>query len=116
MSLEEAEEFVHQVHHVTGRYLGLYSGYTIKEAVMKAGLQSIKQTELAKCWLWIAQYGQAPLVPPVWQEWTLWQYADGAHGSQPHEVQSIGRCDRNFFNGDAKGLRDFWQLNSTVVY
>jgi len=114
MSLEEAEEFVHHIYHETGRYPGLYSGHTIKEALLKAGLQAVKDTELAKCWLWIAQYGTAPLIPPIWQKWTFWQYTDGAHGKPPFDVPGIGRCDRNLFSGDIQALRDFWAAHSVA--
>ncbi|WP_028100759.1 glycoside hydrolase family 25 protein [Pseudoduganella violaceinigra] len=108
MSLQEAEEFVHYVFTQTGRYPGLYSGHTIKEALAKAGITSPGQTELSKCWLWIAQYGKAPLIPKVWDKWTLWQYTDGGVGPEPHSVDGIGRCDRDQFNGTAEQLPQFW--------
>lgn len=108
MSLLEAEQFVHHVFAATGRYPGLYSGHTIKEALAAAGIQRPDQTELSKCWLWIAQYGPAPLIPKVWDRWTMWQYTDGAIGPEPHQVTGIGRCDRDQFNGSAEELRAFW--------
>ncbi|HMV59259.1 MAG TPA: glycoside hydrolase family 25 protein, partial [Nitrospira sp.] len=109
MSLIEAEQFVHHVFAVTGRYPGLYSGHTIKEALAAAHITNASQTELSKCWLWIAQYGPAPLIPKVWEKWTLWQYTDGAAGGEPHTVVGIGRCDRDQFNGSEEQLRSFWQ-------
>ncbi len=108
MSLLEAEQFVHHIFTVTGRYPGLYSGHTIKEALVTAGITGLAQTELSKCWLWIAQYGPAPLIPKLWDKWTLWQYTDGAAGNPPHTVDGIGRCDRNQFNGTSDELRAFW--------
>lgn len=108
MSLLEAEQFVHAIAERTGRYPGLYSGHTIKEALAAAGITSPGQTELSKCWLWFARYGQPPLIPKVWDRWTLWQYTDGAAGNEPHEVAGIGRCDRDFFNGTEAELRAFW--------
>jgi lysozyme len=51
MSLLEAEHFVHHIFTKTGRYPGLYSGHTIKEALASAGIASASQTELSKCWL-----------------------------------------------------------------
>ena len=108
MSLLEAEEFVHQVATVTGRYPGLYSGHTIKEMLLAAGVKEPGQTELSKCWLWIAQYGVAPLIPVIWPNWTLWQYTDGAAGGEPHQVTGIGRCDRDQFNGTEDELRALW--------
>jgi len=108
MSLLEAEHFVHHVFTQTGRYPGLYSGHTVKEALMAAGITSPDQTELSKCWLWFARYGAPPLIPKVWDHWTMWQYTDGAAGQGPHEVPGIGRCDRDFFNGTTDELRTFW--------
>lgn len=108
MSLLEAEQFVHHIFSVTGRYPGLYSGHTIKEALSNAGISAPAQTELSKCWLWIAQYGPAPLIPTIWSKWTIWQYTDGAVGPMPHVVDGIGRCDRDQFNGSEDELRAFW--------
>jgi lysozyme len=108
MSLLEAEQFVHHIYSVTGRYPGLYSGHTIKEALAGAGINDPAQTELSKCWLWIAQYGPAPLIPKIWSRWTLWQYTDGAVGQGPYTVDGIGRCDRDQFNGSEEELRAFW--------
>jgi len=112
MSLDEAEHFVDHINTLTGRYPGLYSGHTIKEALTKAGITSPSQTELAKCWLWIAQYSKAPLVPKIWPRWTLWQYTDGAFGPEPHNLDGIGRCDRDQFNGTLDELDQFWCSNS----
>ncbi|RYH00454.1 MAG: glycoside hydrolase [Alphaproteobacteria bacterium] len=108
MSLLEAEQFVHHVFSRTGRYPGLYSGHTIKEALAAAGIASPSQTELSKCWLWFARYGQSPLIPKVWDTWKLWQYTDGAAGNEPHQVAGIGRCDRDMFNGTEAELRQLW--------
>ncbi|TRW95146.1 glycoside hydrolase family 25 protein [Candidatus Methylobacter oryzae] len=108
MSLLEAEQFVHHVFTKTGRYPGLYSGHTISEALITAGISSPEKTELSKCWLWYARYGAKPLVPKIWQDWTFWQYTDGGAGDEPHQVPGIGRCDRDYFNGSAEALRKFW--------
>ncbi|NDP63054.1 glycoside hydrolase family 25 protein [Polaromonas sp.] len=108
MSLLEAEQFVHHVFAQTGRYPGLYSGHTVKEALAAAGIASSEQTELSKSWLWFARYGATPLIPRVWSHFTMWQYTDGAAGEGPHEVPGIGRCDRDFFNGTEDDLQAFW--------
>lgn len=108
MSLLEAEQFVHYIFTVTGRYPGLYSGHTVSEVLASAGISSPSQTELSKCWLWYARYGAQPLIPKAWSHWTLWQYTDGAAGQEPHEVPGVGRCDRDMFNGTAEELHMFW--------
>jgi len=109
MTLDEAEQFVHHIYQATGRYPGLYSGATIKQALSAAGITAPAQTELSKCWLWLAQYATSPLLPKAWSTWTLWQYTDGAAGNGPYEVPGVGRCDRDQFNGTAEQLQAFWK-------
>jgi lysozyme len=108
MSLQEAEQFVHHIFSVTGRYPGLYSGHTIKEMLADANITDPGQTELSNCWLWIAQYSPAPLIPKIWSDWTLWQYTDGATGNEPRQVPGVGLCDRDMFNGSSDELTAFW--------
>ena len=103
MNLEEARAFVTHVNAQTGRFPGLYSGHFIKQL-----LGNNKDEVLAKCWLWLAQYGPTPVVPANWPTWTMWQYTDGAVGPEPHMVAGIGRCDRDKFNGDEAQLRKLW--------
>ena len=103
MTLEEARAFVTHVQQVTGRTPGLYSGHYIKEL-----LGSTTDPVLANCWLWLAQYGPTPVVPPNWRTWTMWQYTDGGIGPDPHEVDGIGRCDRDQFNGPLAALKKLW--------
>jgi len=61
----------------------------------------------------MAQYitGQ-PLIPKIWPGWTLWQYNDGSKGDPPYDVNGIGLCDRDYFNGTEQDLKDFWARNS----
>ena len=58
------------------------------------------------------QYGPKPLIPVIWPKWTLWQYTDGAAGPDPHEVDGVGRCDRDQFNGTEQELLAFWRSSS----
>jgi lysozyme len=104
MSLNNARAFVTQVNQGAGRFPGLYSGSYIKEL-----LGSNKDPVLAQCWFWLAQYGPNAVVPANWPTWTMWQYTDGASGPQPHQVNGIGHCDRDKFNGTEAQLRTLWQ-------
>jgi lysozyme len=104
MDLEQARAFVTHVQAQTGRFPGLYGGSYLK-SLLGAGSDPV----LAQCWLWIAQYGPTPVIPPNWPTWTLWQYTDGAYGPEPHGVDGVGRCDRSFFNGPEAQLRKLWQ-------
>ena len=103
MSLEEARAFVSHLNEQTGRWPGLYSGHYIKEL-----LGTTQDPVLSNCWFWLSQYGPTAVVPPNWDDWTLWQYTDGGLGPDPQDVPGIGRCDRDKFNGDAAGLAKLW--------
>jgi lysozyme len=103
MTLEEARAFVSHIRETTGRWPGFYSGHYIKELIGTAS-----DPVLTQCWFWLAQYGPTPVVPPNWKEWTLWQYTDGGVGPEPHEVNGIGRCDRDTFNGTLAELKRLW--------
>jgi lysozyme len=111
MTLPQAREFVSHVAAVQGKFPGLYSGHLIKEQL---GHIIPPDPILSKCFLWIAQYSQAPAptnIPPTWPTWTFWQYTDGNMGSQPHDVPGIGDCDRNKFNGSLKNLKKLWGIS-----
>jgi lysozyme len=103
MSLDEGREFVTYVNQQTGRWPVLYAGSYLKEQ-----LRGTADAVLANCPLWLAQYSPAPILPAGWDNWTMWQYTDGAHGNQPYTVKGIGRCDRSLFQGDAAALTAFW--------
>lgn len=105
MSLNQAREFIKIIYKETGRYPGLYSG-----ALLKAELGNQEDPLLKNCWLWISHYTPkpSPVIVRNWKTWTMWQYTDGALGGIPREVDGIGRCDRNRFNGDEEGLKRLW--------
>lgn len=103
MTVQQARDFVTFVHQQTGRWPGFYSGATIREA-----LGDTKDPVLGNCWLWVAQYADAPQVQASWQSWTLWQYTDGVNGPQPHTVNGVSQCDRDTFNGDQAAFNAFW--------
>ncbi|UPA54489.1 glycoside hydrolase family 25 protein [Wolbachia pipientis] len=100
MSSKEVEDFVEEILKVTGRYPLIYGS--------KCFLERISTPILTKCPLWIARWGEKPVLPKGWNDWILWQYTDGNEGPEPHEVSGIGKCDRNKFNGTLKELREFW--------
>lgn len=103
MTLDQARAFVTQIQQATGRWPGLYAGSLLKEL-----LGTAKDPLLANCWFWLAQYGPAAVIPANWSKWTMWQYTNGAQGDGPYEVNGVGRCDRNKFNGTAAELTAFW--------
>ena len=103
MSIEEARAFVTHIQALTGKWPGFYCGHYFKE-LLGANVDPI----IANCWLWLAQYGPTPVVPPTWSSWTFWQYTDGALGPPPHDVAGIGLCDRDQYNGTADALCQLW--------
>jgi lysozyme len=103
MDLDEARAFVTHVQARTGRFPGLYGGSYLKGLIGAAS-----DPVLVQCWLWIAEYGPQPFIPPNWRTWTFWQYTDGVHGPEPHSVAGVGPCDRDFFNGPEVQLRKLW--------
>ena len=110
MTLSQAREFVEHVAAVSGRYPGIYAGYMLKEQL--GGPVAIDPI-LSKCFLWVAQYGSPrPLnIPATFGTWTFWQYTDGVHGVGPYDVDGVGRCDRDQFNGSLAQLRRLWGVS-----
>jgi lysozyme len=100
MTIAQAEEFVTEVYNQTGRYPGFYS-----DALAGRLLGDGVNPTLANCWLWRAEYGAVPRVPPTWPTWTMWQYTDS--GALPG-LGGSGLCDRDRFNGSSQGLARLW--------
>ena len=97
---KQAEDFINRVYVVTGRLPLIYgNAYFLKD---------FSTPTLTECPLWLAKWGAEPTLPIGWKKWTLWQYTDGQTGAKPHEVEGIGSCDRNKFNGTLEELKDFW--------
>jgi lysozyme len=98
MRLDQATRFVWTIHEETGRWPLIYSGHLAKEI-----LGATYDATLAKCPLWLAQYGQIATTPATWPRWALWQYTDKG------QVDGIkGNVDRSRFNGDLNALRHLW--------
>ena len=98
MTLDQARAFLRRVNDRTGRWPGLYSGDLIRHA-----LGDQKDAELARSWLWLAQYAPEAQTPANWPHWALWQYT-----SQGTAAGIVGKVDRNRFNGTLDGLKRFW--------
>lgn len=103
MTLDQARDFISTVQQATGIVPGLYGG-----AYLKQQLNGANDGTLGACWLWWAQYGPTPGIPPAWTDWTLWQYTDGHHGNPPFEVDGVGPCDRDQYQGSLNDLSAKW--------
>lgn len=110
MTLDQARGFVTSIFQSAGRYPLIYSNH-----FLAAQLQGNADSVLSNCPLWIAEYmlspAALPTVPAGWDNWTLWQYTDGAVGQLPHTVLGIGGCDRDYYIGSADDLRNRWPLS-----
>jgi GH25 family lysozyme M1 (1,4-beta-N-acetylmuramidase) len=109
MILDQAHAFIGAVQNAIGRTPGLYGGAYLKEQ-----LGGAVDPQLQACWLWWAQYGPAPQIPPNWPTWTLWQYTDGHHGNPPFTVDGIGPCDRDQYQGTVADLQAKWVTGTLV--
>jgi lysozyme len=108
MTLAEAETFVTKIHDQTNRFPGVYSG----QSFINSQLGKRTNTVLKECFLWIARFSShLPEVPPAFPTFTLWQFTDGNNGPQPHQVNGVGRCDRDKFNGTEAELRTLWGVS-----
>jgi lysozyme len=38
----------------------------------------------------------------------MWQYTDGGVGPEPHSVNGIGSCDREYYKGTDTQLKSWW--------
>lgn len=111
MTLAQAEEWVKYVEAETGRWPGVYGGSYITQLLHGRAAQ----TPLSSCWFWLAEYGPTPHLPPIWGEWTMWQYTDGKDGLPPYSVPGIGNCDRDKFAGDLDGLKKLWGYETAAA-
>jgi len=102
MTPQLATDFVNAVQASQGRFPVLYTGMAMAGNI----------PNLPDCPLWWARYAPQPAgIPPTWSTWTLWQYTDGAHGNPPHNIDGIGPCDRDQFNGDLDALQRLWGVS-----
>jgi lysozyme len=61
---------------------------------------------LSMCPLWLPEFGNNPVPPLGWPQWTMWQYTQ--QGTVPGVPGDNGFCDLTQFRGDAADLATFW--------
>jgi lysozyme len=103
MSLQDAVEFVTHLYEKLNRWPILYGGRNLKQA-----LGSQPNSQLAKCPLWLAQYGPTAELPPGWTTWTFWQFSDDNSDKPPAPVPGVSPCDRDRFIGSREELKGGW--------
>jgi len=105
MTPAQADAFVSTIRQRTGRLPIVYTGRWFLGGHVDA--------TLTQCPLWLPEYGDDPVLPAGWTNWSLWQFTDGAVGAPP-PVPGIGHCDRSRFDGDEAALRAFWASASVA--
>jgi len=102
------EAFVIQIHNKLNRWPVLYTGfYVLKDDLHWNGASY--QGVLNNCPLWIAAYGDSPIIPVGWSNYTLWQYTNGSIGPEPHRFPGLQNAyDREQFNGTLAELTAWW--------
>jgi len=110
MSPDQGDAWAGEFTERTGQTPLIYGGGYLREHGGAVG-----HAHLAKCPLWLAEYGDTPLVLPGWQSWTIWQFTDGNLGPYAGQVPGIGRCDQNVYNGDRPSFEQFWRAFSNLT-
>jgi len=111
MSASQAKDWITQVEDALGRpgECVVYGGNTLKENLDSG------DTFFGDRRLWLCQYGTNPTLPDAWEECWLWQYTDGVYGPSPHEIDGIGPCDINSYDGSAEQLAAEWASGDANV-
>jgi len=108
--LANARSFIEAAEAVLGRKLVLYSGFLIKEQIVKATAEDI--AFFAGRRLWLCHYtppGQSPTWPKPWDKPWLWQFTGDGYGPQPHAVPGVqDSMDVNSFDGTDDELAAAW--------
>lgn len=108
MSLSQARDFLGGVAERLGRKPVLYSGHLIKEKLGKK-----VDAFFGGHRLWLAQYGETPVVQVSWKSYWLWQFTDSKTGPAPNTVPGIpgddkGNLDCNMYDGTKTDLAKEW--------
>jgi len=125
MGTAEAARFVEYVRDASGRWPVLYAGASkLRERARRWPADTAR---LARCPLWLAQYGERPRrerIPEVFPGggWQLWQYTNGREGPEdteafPRTVPGFERPaqDRSAFGGTPEELAVWWRTCGRVA-
>ena len=63
---------------------------------------------LSGCPLWLAEWGNAPICPPGWTGWTMWQCTNGQTGRDVIPVPGLGAVDRSYIAAGSLSEIDLW--------
>jgi lysozyme len=108
MTIEQAKEFLELLGEKLGRKPVIYSG-----SLLKKDLGRERDEFFGSHRLWLAQFGENPVVQASWSNFWLWQYTDGKDGPDKKTVPGIpgnsqGHLDCDHFLGSADMLAAQW--------
>jgi len=112
MTVDQACDFVTQLHDKTKRWPMVYGGNILRDAAKAHPMP--KNCPLSNCPFWLASYTAVPAkLPAYWSAYTLWQFTDG-QSPQPVKTGS-GFYDRERFDGTPDMLRSAWPVFANVT-
>lgn len=99
VKLADLLNFIEEASAETNRSLVLYSGFLIKEQL----LRPVPLFTQSRVRLWLAQYSASPKWPSAWPSPWLWQYTDSG------QIEGItNKVDLNSFEGTDEELAAQW--------
>ena len=106
MALADAEAYILRIYERTGRYPVVYTANYYIDAI-----NGHHSEILARCPLWVATYGNVPVIPTPWTGYTFWQFTDGVYGDVPHSLPGLGHNDLNVSIYPLDKLKAWWMGN-----
>ena len=109
MTIDNLRIFCEKIYNEIKRRPVIYGGSLLREKLGNA-----RDPFFYSHRLWLAQYGNKPVVPVCWDEYWLWQYTDGIDG--PDSCRTVpgiigntkGQLDCNHFSGSGELLKQQW--------
>ena len=115
MGLSQAVDFMGAVDQATGRTCGMYSGNTLKSAIIHAS--QAQRDFLGSHAFWLADYALTPIMVDVdhkqlpWDAPFLHQFTGDGNGPMPHTLDGLQNgADLSIFRNSADALRAAWPL------
>lgn len=109
VSVAGAEAWIYAVQAAYGRYPWFYG----RADWIRCGQP--RDTLVAQCPFWGAEYGELLLLPPGVGTPVAFQFSDGTHGPLPHDFAGIGTCDVDMLICSLDQLRALAGLASPVA-
>jgi lysozyme len=109
MTIHQAVDFMKRLEDKIGRECAIYSGNRLKETIHELNDKDLSYITSRR--LWLAQYGNQPVLPYGFHDYWLWQYSSDGYGPFPHSVKGIeGISDLNICSNS---IQTFEQLQAT---